>query len=87
MPPTKKAISSRCSIWQLDADALSALPEKRLERYNRALEEQARTLQAQKQEYCDDLADMLELPPKLLAFSESFVDARLDTLMREMDSQ
>jgi curved DNA-binding protein CbpA len=72
---------------QLDADALSELPEKRLERYNRALEEQARTLQAQKQEYCRDLADMLELPPTLLDFSESFVDARLDTLVRERNSQ
>jgi len=72
---------------QLDADALSELPEKRLERYNRALEEQVRTLQAQKQEYCDDLANLLELPPTLLAFSESFVDARLDTLVRERNSQ
>jgi hypothetical protein len=30
---------------------------------------------------------MLDLPPTLLDFSESFVDARLDTLVRKMDSQ
>jgi hypothetical protein len=64
---------------QLDADRLAELPIERIKRYNHALREQIRALEEEKTVLMHGIADLLELPPYLLAHaSEQVLMENLD---------
>ncbi len=76
---------------QLDADRLAELPEARIERFNHALREQVRALDAEKQEIIDHIAAGLNDSPRFIArvgpdALDALFDKRLDDARAECEA-
>lgn len=76
---------------QLDADRLAELPEARIQRFNHALREQIRALDAEKQEIIAHIAEGLDTNPTLLSrvgpdALDALFDKRLDDARAECEA-
>ncbi len=73
---------------QLDADQLAELPEARIQRFNHALREQVRALEAEKQQIIDQIADLLDTSPGIIATvdgEDRLFDDRLQTARDQLE--